>query len=227
MSEQEGRAENDANSPQDFPGANPAWTDVPQHLLGTSPYRSICRIHAYRNGNRIAEGTGWLAQGGRVVTAAHVAFSAERCEMQFAGTQTWVNSVNIRIHPAYRRPNGGVTEGSPADLARIDLAAPMANGLNVAAFAHGAVMAIGYDGNRLVQHSGAAYPWESYLLHAAHTDAGHSGCPVLSGGQVVGVHVSARGTAEAYFAAPSPAGPSLLNAAIKFDAQSLRFLNGL
>lgn len=202
-------------------GSVPAWTLVPQAQLSADPFRNLCQIETSGT-----IGSGWLSTDGHVYTAAHVVFNRTNCKVRFASSPNWIPAQSVRIHPEYRNLNGSGRKGSAADLARIDLStgATALPGLQTAAYTTGSVAAIGYAGANLVQHSGTAMRWEAFICHRADTDPGHSGCPVMMGNQVVGIHVGPLSLVRQYFASHSAQTNAYFNGAVRFGAAQISAL---
>jgi V8-like Glu-specific endopeptidase len=206
---------------QTIGGSVPAWTAVAQAQLGADPFRNLCQIQTSGT-----TGSGWLSTDGHVYTAAHVVFNRTNCKVRFAGSSNWIPAQSVRIHPDYENLNGSGRKGSAADLARIDLptGATALPGLQTAAYTTGSVSAIGYAGGTLVQHSGTAMRWEAFICHRADTDPGHSGCPVMAGNKVVGIHVAPLSLVRQYFAAHSAQTNPYFNGAVRFGAAQISAL---
>jgi V8-like Glu-specific endopeptidase len=200
-------------------GRLPVWTPVPQSQLGNDPFRNLCQIRT-----ATTSGSGWLSADGHVYTAAHVVHPYDRCEVRFAASSNWIRSQSVRLHRDY---GGSNWEGSPADLARIQLPAG-ANlpGLQVDTYAAGPVSAKGFSSGTLVQDGGHAMHWEAYICHSADTLGGHSGCPVMVGSKVVGIHVGPMSLVNQFFQTQNNQTHQFINGAVRFGSTQLSALAG-
>lgn len=73
---------------------------VPTAELGTFPYASICRIWGDRR-----DGTGFLVEGGRILTAGHIVIGAQIRSVQFPGRAPFQvrGRQQIYCHPQHRQ----------------------------------------------------------------------------------------------------------------------------
>lgn len=201
------------------------WTEVPDDQLRQFPYSSICEIYGIVGETKVSSGTGWLGPAGKIVTAAHLFVEARSCVMRWADGKDWQILDRVELHSLFASGNGELRKGSPFDLARILVPESGRRRLQPKPLAGVRVEAAGFQAGRLVRHSSAAKRVLPFLGHEAETDNGHSGCPILSDGHVVGVHVGPAKVSHCHMKEALRAQLSMLNSAICCEGQALGFIS--
>jgi hypothetical protein len=86
------------------------------------------------------------------------------------------------------------------------------------------VRAVGFQYGTLVQHDGSVKRVGPYLGHGADTEVGHSGCPLLVGDKVVGIHVGTSAASRRHLSPAQASQLNTLNSGILLGAPSAQFL---
>ena len=204
-------------------GRDPRWTVVPDADLAKAPYVSICQVKATSEDGSASYGSGWIRTDGVVVTAAHVLrnadFEGSRCFVRWQDSAGWKAADRFDTHPLYDGE-----EGSPSDVGRIFGAPKPANtGLATGHLERGLVEAVGYRDGKLVTHKGAGKVVGPFINYDADSGPGHSGCPVISGGKAVGLHVAGAGTSAQFLPPAHQAQMTYLNAAVSISGNTLNY----
>jgi hypothetical protein len=158
-------------------------------------------------------GSGWLTDAGFIATAAHVLWGASLCEIRWADSPIWHPTADFKIHPKY----GAGKNGSQVDAAKITNFPARSGGLLASSALPNAVMAIGFHNGELVEHAGPAKLVTPFIGHDADTGPGHSGCPVLVGDKVAGLHLGEAMVSQAFLPPKEAARLDSLNCALRFS----------
>ncbi len=228
--ERSGAAIDRGFSRQGFPGLEPEYVVVASRKLSAFPYQHIGQVKSFdADGEPITTGTGWRWSGGLVITAAHVLFGASRAECSLPdGTTVHWNSTSSDFHPGFEDEHGIARIGSPQDIAVMRLDSGLGTGLSLVLLARpDRALSIGFpgQGEPMVEHTGEVWQSGRYYGHTAHTNPGHSGCPLIVDGNVAGLHVGVIGLVRQWQPDQPIQERDGANTAIIFDQSLLDFLN--
>lgn len=194
---------------KDILGDKARYRQVETVELKQPPWMSICAIEIKDiEGITVSLGTGWLAAGRTVITAAHVVWRNTknnnlRAQVTFpsSGVSFSITRENIKVHEGYSSADTGALDFF--DIAALKLPSPFSPALLAAPFATDTPVEIaGFPDIRNVLGTFVTQRAEGVrsvskrelLLHRADTLPGHSGAPVAqsqSSGAlgVVGIHI--------------------------------------
>lgn len=193
---------------------------VEESRLGA--FQAVCQIET-ANGRR---GMGCFTQEGAVITAAHNLQGAKVCKVKFALESRSIDSAHIFMFPGSERSDRSVKECSSVDFACIILDSdPGFLGLAlVEATPVTLVQSVYFRNGRLYYSDGPAACVESFIGHNADTSSGDSGCPILSDGAVVAVHLGSSGVSQAFLLNNQSTFNGLINSALALTHDKLEFI---
>jgi hypothetical protein len=180
-----------------------AWQIVPPSALHQLPFSAIGRLELYGQGGLYGAGTAWLVGRSTGITAAHnfrppAGGAIQAVKLVLPGLGVTVAVADARLHPYFRSHavlvdlwDIAAIRIAPLDAPFLGLATPPPSGVfpvRIAGFPRAR--------DAMVVHTERALRASAQLLvHRVDTGDGHSGAPVLQGGNsAIGVHVG--GTAS-------------------------------
>lgn len=186
-------------------------------------FQAVCQIET-ANGRR---GMGCFTEKGAVITAAHNLQGAKACKVKFAFESQSINSAYIFMFPGSERSDRSVKECSFVDFACIVLDSdPGFPGLAlVEATPVTLVQSIYFRKERLYYSEGPAACVESFIGHNADTSSGDSGCPIVSNGVVVAVHLGSSAVSKAFLKNEKSTFNDLINSAVALTDEKLEFIS--
>lgn len=202
---------------QDVPITGADWRPVLKARLSRQPYCRVCQVVAKSSVGGTRSGTGWLSDPGVVVTAAHTVQGSNSIGVRFANSATWLAVIGYRCKDGFKAKDGTTLEGSEYDIAYLSIDADADERLagdTELPNDGDKYRAIGFQDGVLVEHAGSGRMISPFLLHNAHTDVEHSGCPIFLDGEMVAIHVGGINSSRTYLPGAAQKLMGYLNAAV-------------